>query len=105
MNDKVFLCIIYLIFLSLSYLLFRYIITLKKISALLIFIVYLIGIYYYFELINQLHYYLRDKGIYIELGHASLSLILLMFFCYLNAFILLIIIILKMIKSNKVISS
>ena len=104
MNDKVFLCIIYLIFLSLSYLLFRYIITLKKIPALLIFIVYLIGIYYYFELINQLHYYLRDKGIYIELGHASLSLILLMFFCYLNAFILLIIIILKMIKSNKVIS-
>jgi len=104
MNDKVFLCIIYLIFLSLSYLLFRYIITLKKIPALLIFIVYLIGIYYYFELINQFHYYLRDKGIYIELGHASLSLILLMFFCYLNAFILLIIIILKMIKSNKVIS-
>jgi len=100
MNDKVFLCIIYLIFLSLSYLLFRYIITLKKIPALLIFIVYLIGIYYYFELINQFHYYLRDKGIYIELGHASLSLI----FCYLNAFILLIIIILKMIKSNKVIS-
>ena len=51
--------------------------------------IYLILIWFYFELVNQLHYYLRDnKILYIEFGHASLELILLMFFSFFNAFAL-----------------
>lgn len=40
-------------------------------------IVYFFLIYGYFELVNTIHTHLRDRGIYVEFGHASILLILL----------------------------
>jgi hypothetical protein len=42
---------------------------------------YFLLIYAYFELINQIHFILRDKGINLEFGHASISLVLLALLC------------------------
>ena len=84
------LIMLYLLFLLLCWCFYS--IAVKVKSAIMVFIftlVYLLGIYFYFEAFNQLHAYLRDKKILdIDFGHAGLDLILLMFFCYLNACVL-----------------
>jgi hypothetical protein len=102
MNDKLALCIVYLGFLLLSYIVYKFSLRLTKIWATIFFILYVWSIYFYFELFNQLHHYLRDRGIYIALGHADISLLMLMAFCYLNALVLFIIVVLKLAgKSDK----
>jgi hypothetical protein len=42
---------------------------------------YFISTVLYFELINKIDQHLRDQGIYLEFGHASLLLVLLGFLC------------------------
>ena len=74
--------IVYIVFLTLSFIFY-------KISVSLTRNWFISSAYFYFESVNQLHYYLRDNQIaYIEFGHASLELIVLMFFSFLNALIL-----------------
>jgi hypothetical protein len=81
--------IVYIVFLIVCYVFYKTAISLKHNWFILSILIYLIFIYFYFELVNRLHYYLRDNKIaYIEFGHASLGLILLMLFSFLNAFIL-----------------
>ena len=81
--------IVYIVFLILSYLFYKIAILLRRHWFILSTAIYLIFTYFYFDLILQLHYYLRDnKIVYIEFGHASLELIMLMLFSFLNAFIL-----------------
>jgi len=58
-------------------------------------LVYFVGIYLYFDLTSQLHYYFIDYQIYIEFGHADLLLIVLILFCYLNGFLALMVILNK----------
>ena len=88
MNEALALLIVYIIFILFSFLYYR-LFKLKSVKNMLkiaLTIIYLVGIYGIFEGFNQLHYYLRDnKILYIEFGHASLDLILFMFFCYLNS--------------------
>ena len=48
---------------------------------------YFVATYAYFEEILKLHYYLRDRGFYIDFGHAELLLIMLFFFCIIIAVI------------------
>ncbi len=78
MRQTIFLVLIYVIFVSMSYLLFKRI--LKSKSKLFYGVVasYFVGTYLYFELINLIHVELRERGYYIDLGHSSLSLLLLM---------------------------
>jgi hypothetical protein len=49
----------------------------------------------YFEMINYIHIFLREKGIYLEFGHASIWLIILMILAYLTAIILIILFFLR----------
>jgi hypothetical protein len=48
-------------------------------------LLYFLGSYYYFEFISWAHYQLRDRGIYIEFGHASILLLELFFLCIIIA--------------------
>lgn len=89
MNGELASLVIYVVFLLISYTMYRVMVKVSLTPAMVCMTVYFIGIYYYFELINQLHHYLRDNGIlYIEFGHSSLELIVLMLFCYLNGLVL-----------------
>jgi hypothetical protein len=54
---------------------------------LVIILMYIISIYIYFEIINKIHQFLRDKGIYIEFGHASILLLELGILCLILAII------------------
>ena len=95
MNDLLYLFIIYLGFLTGSYFFYRLIVKVRALWAVILTIAYLVLIDLWIELFNQIHYYLRDRGIYIELGHASLELLLLCGFCYINALILIFFILYK----------
>jgi hypothetical protein len=44
-------------------------------------ILYFIGTYYFFELINYIVEVLRDKNVYLEFGHASILLIEIWLLC------------------------
>jgi hypothetical protein len=83
-------CLIaYIIFLMVCYSFYKIGIAIKHPWFVALIAIYLIFIWLYFELINQMHNYLRNnKILYIEFGHASLELILLMMFSFLNAFVL-----------------
>ena len=81
--------IVYIVFLILCYIFYKIAVSLRRHWFISSIAIYLIFTYFYFDLVLQLHYYLRDKKIvYIEFGHASLELIMLMLFSFLNAFIL-----------------
>jgi asparagine N-glycosylation enzyme membrane subunit Stt3 len=101
MNEYIALLIIYVIFLSLSYLVYLLMTKLKSFLFLISGLLYCIGIYFYFNEIEQLHDCLRDNKIYIEFGHASLSLLLLMAFCYLNGLIVVFIALYKRQKNRQ----
>ena len=81
--------IVYIVFLTLSFIFYQISVSLTRNWFISSAVIYLVLTYFYLESVNQLHYYLRDNQIaYIEFGHASLELIVLMFFSFLNALIL-----------------
>ena len=53
-------------------------------------LIYLAGIYGYFELVNRIDHFLSDKSIYLGFGHANLSLLILCLISYLTAVILIV---------------
>lgn len=63
--------------------------------------IYLVSIYLYFELVNYIHIMLRENNIYLEFGHGSILLVMVLVLAYLTAFIFLVIYILKSHKMNK----
>lgn len=101
MDDSLALLLIYLVFAGISFGVYKLLGNSKMLVALISAWAYLIGIYFYFELINKLHQYLRDSEMMnIDFGHASIGLVLLMFFCYVNAIGLIIFSIYKRNKTN-----
>ena len=64
----------------------------RVVLYLLIYIILLDG---YFEGINTLHEILRDRGFYIEFGHASLLLLEVFAICLITAIILILSIIVQ----------
>jgi hypothetical protein len=97
--------IIFIIFLCSSYVLHRVLIRIKSVTAFIIIaLLYLIGTYYYFEIINSLDNALTDKKIYLEFGHANIILILILFICILLAIINILLAILKRRRINKLIN-
>jgi hypothetical protein len=86
MSGELACLIAYIGFLLISWVFYKMGILVKPGWFVLLAIVYMALGWLYFEMINQLHYYLRDnKILYIEFGHASLELLILMMFCFLNA--------------------
>jgi len=85
MNEYIAYLIIYLVFAFFSFLFYKFAVNAKSIWAFLIVIGYFVIIYWVFDFFNDLHHYLRNRGFYIDFGHASLGLLIMMFFCYINA--------------------
>jgi signal transduction histidine kinase len=79
---------IYILFLIASIILFKAGLSVKGRIYYLYFLVYLVGIYYYFDLINFIHYRLRDNGIYLQFGHANFLLLCDLALSYLTAIIM-----------------
>jgi Ca2+/Na+ antiporter len=82
MNSFLFLLSVFSFFILVSTLAFRKAHLMAGFFFYMGVCVYLVLIYLYYELINDIHSNLRDQDIYVELGHASLSLILTMFLSY-----------------------
>jgi hypothetical protein len=100
MNEYLALTIIYVLFLAGSFGIYLLMIRVKSILAFILGFVYFIGIYFYFDCLFLLHSYLRDHKIYIEFGHADLSLLLMMAFCFLNALLVIFITLFKRYKKR-----
>lgn len=76
------------IFIVASYFLHKYMCKIKSVIWFLaIILIYIVLLYVYFDLILKTHYYLRDRGIYIDFGHASILLFLLAIICLILAII------------------
>ena len=101
MKELIALIVIYLIFLACSLLLYRKAIYLNSKWLYLWVPIYILAIYFYFEFINFIHVYVRGKGFYMELGHASISLAILMLLAYLTGIILLLFLIIRKRKQNQ----
>lgn len=89
MNEYLACLIIYAVFLIVSFFCYKWIGKTNWRGFWIFTLLYLVGLYGYFEGLNQFNYYLRDHGNSIDFGHAGLLFVLLTFFCYLNAFVLL----------------
>lgn len=87
MKEIIFIAIFYCLFLIGTIALFKKAKRMGNVKLIVSAIIYLIGIYFYYEMINQLHILLRDKHIYFEFGHASLMLIYALIISYLTAII------------------
>lgn len=72
MKELFALVMIYLIYLILTYLLYKKVINMKASLMYFYLVGYLIFTYLYFELINETHSFLRDHGYYLDLGHAKM---------------------------------
>lgn len=69
--------VVMVIFIIVSFYVRKVLMSTTKLPILLLYIlIYIAGIYYYFELLNVIHIYLREQGIIVELGHPSLLVIL-----------------------------
>jgi hypothetical protein len=85
MTTTLSLVFIIAIFLILSYWIHRLLLNLKKSIFWVVTILYFLITYGLFELSNYIHIFLREYGIYLEFGHASLLLVMVFFFCIILA--------------------
>lgn len=86
MNELISGILIVGIFLGGSYILNYYLRSIKSpLWFAIIVIIYFISIYFYFEIVNKTHKFLRESGIYIDFGHASLLLIEVFLICIIVA--------------------
>ncbi len=85
MKETLILIGIYLLFLTLSFLLRRVMLKVNLKWLILIVPVYLISIYFYFDLAVRIHQTLRERGIYLEFGHGEIMLLELELACYITA--------------------
>lgn len=85
MKEFIISILIYAIFLFGSVVFYRKVINATKRILYWAIPIYLIATYLYFELINYVHIFLREKGIYIDFGHANLLLICIMVLALLTA--------------------
>ena len=85
MKEIVALIIVYLFFLITSILLYKRSLRLGNKWFYILTLIYFSLCYGYFELINQLHIYIRERGYYFEFGHASLTLIIVMLLSFFTA--------------------
>lgn len=90
MKETLILIGIYLLFLTLSFLLRKVMLKVNSKWLMLIIPAYLVSIYFYFDLVVKIHQFLRGKGIYMEFGHFSLLLIELCVFTYISALVILV---------------
>jgi len=102
MNEYLALAIVYFLFIALSYIVYIVAIRLKGLWLGGFTLVYFFSTYFLFEAINHLHQYLRENKILnINFGHASLDLMLLLLFCYLNTLLVIFFILYKKHKTRK----
>lgn len=86
MNGYIVAFLIYILFLATSLWFRKRMILLRSSWLFLVFIIiYFAGTYISFELLNKAHQNLRDHGIYIDFGHASLLLIMVFGICLITA--------------------
>ena len=90
MKELLVLAVVYLIFLFLSLFLRKLMIRINKRWLVLIIPIYLISIYFYFDLIVMIHQNLRNDNTYIEFGHSGLLLLQLCGFSYITAIALIV---------------
>lgn len=77
--------VMYSIVIVLSIAVRHFTVSLKSKWAYLILLVYLIAITCYLDLMNWLTNYLRDKQIYLDMGHANIGIFLLGAISYITA--------------------
>jgi len=88
--------IILSLYLGICYALYRFFVRIKSpIAVTIISIFYLLGTYYYFELINTIEHKLATRMIYLEYGHANIILLELLLVCMILAIVNIILIFIK----------
>jgi hypothetical protein len=95
MKEILLLSLIYIIFFGVSLLFRKRMINIKSNRIYIYILIYLVGIYGYFELINWFDHFLSDRKIYLGFGHANLDLLLLCLLTFVTALFFIINIIYK----------
>lgn len=90
MKVIIVLLIEYLIFITLSILIRYWMIKVKTNWIYLVVPVYLLAINSYFDLLNWLTNSLREKSIYLDVGHANIGLLILCLIFYITAIVFII---------------
>jgi hypothetical protein len=72
----IILCVIYIFSLGMSFMFYKRIKRVRKKFIAVWIVGYLVLTYLYFEIINQIHHYLRDRNIFIEFGHADIDFLI-----------------------------
>ena len=93
MKEVLFFGIILLIFVALSRSVFHFFVKIKN-KFVFIFgaFLYFLSAYYLISAANKFNFYLREKGILLDLGHANILLIFILFICFIIAIINIVII-------------
>ena len=83
MKENIFVLIILLIYLIVSYFLNRYLLKISsRIKFIVIIILYFIGTYYFFSILDKTNYLLKNTEYHLDFGHASILLVLLLLSCF-----------------------
>jgi hypothetical protein len=101
MNEYLVSAIIYLGFLIASFFIARAAMVIKSAwYSFFLIVLYFALICLYFELLNTANQVLRNHGIYIEFGHASLLLVMVFFGCVITALLVTLFVVLKRINKK-----
>ena len=98
MKEAIIMIFIIFFNIFIAYIVYRKLLQVRKFTFWLISIAYLLLINFFFDLINYVHIYFRDRGTYFEFGHADILMLELFVICILMA---LVSIILAIIARNK----
>lgn len=105
MNEYIILSLVYVVFLVSSYLAYRNALRLRRGMMYIAIVIYFILIYAYFELVNTIHIHLRNKGVFLEFGHASILLIWVLIISFLTGIGFVILLLRKSKRSAKAVDS
>ena|SRR5579863_1090437 len=92
MKEIIVLALMYIIFLTASFFFYKKMISVDLKWVFVFTPVYLIGLYFYFDVLGYANDFLRDRNIYFEFGHADIALVMLGLFCFCNAMLLILLI-------------
>lgn len=87
MKEVIVILVIIIVYIFLSYKAHIFFLERSKFGFLLYAFLYLILTYIYFEFINQIEIFFRNREIYFEFGHANIMMLEVMALCFLLAFI------------------
>ena len=102
MKELIILGTLYIVFIIISFCFYNKMISVKKGYFIILILIYVLFIYFYYDGFDLIHGLLREKGIYLEFGHASEAIVLLFMLSLVTGIVIIYAAFLKRYKQNKI---